>query len=81
MRVSGAVELPASGTVRVLSTGGASPAPGDYAVLTAGALSGSVGGWTLDVSAMPTARRYSLFVRGDSMILRVVSPGTTLIFK
>lgn len=79
--VEGAMQLPASGTVRVLSTGGASPAPGNYAVLTAGALSGSIGGWTLDVSAMPTARRYSLFVRDDSIILRVTSPGTTLIFK
>ena len=79
--VEGAMQLPASGTVRVLSTGGASPAPGNYAVLTAGALSGSVGGWTLDVSAMSTARRYSLFVRDDSIILRVTSPGTTLIFK
>jgi hypothetical protein len=79
--VAGKMELPASGTVRVFSKGGASPAPGDYAVLTAGALSGSVGGWTFDVSAMSTARRYSLFVRGDSLILRVTQPGTFILLK
>ncbi len=79
--VSGAVELPASGTVRVLSTGGASPAPGDYAVLTAGALSGSVGGWTLDVSAMSTARRYALLVRDGSVILRVTQPGSVMLIR
>ena len=53
----------------------------DTSQMTAGALSGSVGGWTLDVSAMSTACRYALLVRDGSVILRVTQPGSVMLIR
>ncbi len=78
---SGACTLPSAATVTVSLADGASLAPGDYPILTAGSLDGSLGGWTLDTTALSSAYTVYLVKMGSSVILRVGSPGLIMLFK
>ncbi len=73
--------LPAAAQVRVSAAPGVTPAPGAYAVVTAGALEGSIAGWSLDASSLPSSRRARLAVSGGSVVVRVGVPGMMILMQ
>ena len=80
--VAGALELPVSGTVHASAQPGAEIEIGEYTLLAADSISGSIRDWRVDSSGMPRKYWYALAVRDSRLVLRVVKPsGVMLIFK
>lgn len=83
IRVAGACEIPASGTLRIVSNGSGKIAAGDYEILTADTLIGAenIASWTIDSGVPNVDSGILLSVEGNKIVLHVPARGLLLIFR